>query len=68
MPDKGFKVVVIKILTGLEKRVNKLSENFNRERERKYKKEPEMKNSMTDIEKYTRGNQLQIREDRRTDQ
>lgn len=36
MHDKEFKVMVIRILTGLKK-VDALSENFN---ERKYRKEP----------------------------
>ena len=30
MPDREFKVMVIKILTGLEKRVKDMSENLNR--------------------------------------
>jgi len=29
--NKGFKMMVIKMLTGLERRVNELSENFNKE-------------------------------------
>lgn len=33
MHDKEFKVIVIKILAGLEKRVDDLSENFNKEME-----------------------------------
>ena len=32
MPDRGFKVIVTKILAGLEKRVEELSENFNKEK------------------------------------
>jgi len=31
IPDKEFKVMVIKMLTGLKRRVDKLSENFNKE-------------------------------------
>ena len=30
MPDKEFKLMVIKIVTGLEKRVEDLSEKFNK--------------------------------------
>ena len=30
--DNDFKVLVIKALTGLERRVDELSENFNKER------------------------------------
>lgn len=29
MPDKELEVIVIKVLTGFEKRVDKLSESFN---------------------------------------
>lgn len=32
IPDNKFRVIVIKILTGLKKGVNKLSENFNKEK------------------------------------
>lgn len=38
MPDEEFKVTIIKTLTVLEKRVDDLTENFNKCR--KYKKEP----------------------------
>ena len=37
LPNKEFKVMVIKILIGLGKRIDKLSENFSKHR--KYKKE-----------------------------
>ena len=47
MPDKDFKVMVINILTGLEKRVENLKEIFNKEK--KYRKEQsEMKKSITE--------------------
>lgn len=35
LPDKEFKVLVLKMLTELERRVNEYSENFNTERENK---------------------------------
>ena len=38
MPDKEFKVIIVKIFTRLGKRVEDLSETFNREI--KKKKEP----------------------------
>ena len=31
MPDTEFKVIIIKILTALEKRVEDISESFNKE-------------------------------------
>ena len=33
MPDKESKVMIIKVLIGLQKRVNELSEDFNNEKE-----------------------------------
>ena len=48
MPDREFKVMVVKILTGLEKRVEDVSEILNKEKAN-IKKEPEMKNSITEI-------------------
>lgn len=33
MPDKEFKLMVIKMLTGPERRVEELSEDFNKEKE-----------------------------------
>lgn len=50
--DKEFKVLLIKILSGHEKTVDKLSENFNRDL-KKYKKElVRAEDSLTEI-KYT---------------
>ena len=46
MPEREFKVMVIKILTGLEKRVEDLSETLYRVR--KCKEEPITKNSITE--------------------
>lgn len=37
-PDKEFKIMITKIRTGFEKRVDKLNENFNKEI-KKYKKD-----------------------------
>ena len=31
MPDKKFQVMILKILTGLEKRVEELNESFDKE-------------------------------------
>lgn len=32
LPDKGFKIMVIKTFTGLERRMDEYSENFNKEK------------------------------------
>ena len=42
MSDKKFKVIIVKILTALEKRVDELSENFNKETENLKKYQTEM--------------------------
>ena len=49
MPDREFKVMDIKILTGLEKRVEYLSETLNKKTGNIKKKQSEMKNSITEI-------------------
>ena len=46
MPDREFKVMVIKILTGLEKRVEDISETLNNEIK---KNQSEMKNTINEI-------------------
>ena len=49
MPDREFNLIAIKILTGLEKKVEDLSESFNNEIKNIKKNQSEMKNSITDI-------------------
>ena len=50
MPDRGFKVMVRKILIELEKRVEDLSETVNKKPENTQKKnQSERKNSITEI-------------------
>ena len=51
LPDKVFKALVIRVLTELGKRSNEHSEILNKELENIKKTQPEMKNSMTEIEK-----------------
>ena len=43
--------MIIKILTGLERRVEELSETFNKEIERAKKNQSELKNTITEIKK-----------------
>ena len=40
MPDREFKIVIIAVLTGFEKRVEDLSETLNRDRKHKKEKKP----------------------------
>lgn len=55
MPDKELKVMVINILTGLEKRVQDLHEILNKDTENIKKNLPEMKNSITEIKNMVDG-------------
>ena len=48
-PDKEFKVMIIKILSGPEKRVEDLSEIHNKEIENIKKNQTEIKNSLNKI-------------------
>lgn len=59
LPDKEFKVLVLKMLTELERCVNEYSENFNTEREniRNYQRiVTELQNTITS-EKYSKKGQ-----------
>ena len=49
MPDREFKVMVIKVLTGLEKRVDGLRVTFNKKMENIKQNQSEMKNSTTEF-------------------
>ena len=50
LPDKEFKVIVIKMLTQLRRRMDELSENFNKVSEKNTKdKKLELNNTITDI-------------------
>ncbi|VFV39055.1 Hypothetical predicted protein, partial [Lynx pardinus] len=50
MSDKEFQVVIVKIFTGLEKRVKDLSETLKKEIEHIKKNQSELKNTMTEIQ------------------
>ena len=43
IPDKEFKVIIIKILTGLEKKVEDFSETLNKEKYNIKKRDEELK-------------------------
>lgn len=49
LPDKEFKVMVIKVLTGLERGVDKLREGFNQEVENTKKNQSEPKKTITEM-------------------
>lgn len=48
-PDKEFKVIIMKMLTGLEKIMKEISETFNKETKNIKKNESELKNTITEI-------------------
>ena len=50
MPDREFKVTITKILTGLEERVEDISEILSKQIKRN---QSEMKNTINEIKKYT---------------
>lgn len=47
-PDKEFKVMIIKVLTGFEKKVDGLNENFNKKIETIKNKQLELKSTLID--------------------
>ena len=49
MPDREFKVMIIMILTGLEKRVEDISEALNKGTENIKRSQSEMKNTLNKI-------------------
>ena len=49
MPDRKFEATIIKILSGLEKRVEDLNETFNTETENIKKNQSEMENPINEI-------------------
>ena len=50
MPDKKFTVMVIKVFTGLEKKVKDLRDNFHKEKTKRNKSE--LKNVITEMKHY----------------
>ena len=45
LPDKEYKLIIIRMLTDLGRRIDKYSENFNKELENIKKNELELKNT-----------------------
>lgn len=55
MPEKEFKMMIVRMLTELERRVEKLSKTFSQEKENIQKTSVEEYNNLN--KKHTRGNQ-----------
>lgn len=51
LPEEEFQVMVTKMLTGLERRVDELSKNFNKEIENNKKNQSELKNTINEMKK-----------------
>jgi len=65
MPDREFKVMIIKIVTGLEERVEDFSETLNtlnKEIENIKKNKSEMKNSVNEIKNTLEGINSRLKE------
>ena len=61
LPNKEFKVMIIKMLNKLRRRMDEHSENFTKELQNIKKNQTELKNTITEIKKYNRRNQQWIR-------
>ena len=57
VPEREFKIMVIKILTGFEKIVDDFIETLNKDIENIEKNQSKMRNSITGIKKYARWNE-----------
>lgn len=53
LPDKEFEVMVIKMFTWLERRIDEFSENFNKEKEKM--KKTGLKNTITEMKNTVEG-------------
>ena len=49
IPDKEFKVIIIKVLKYLMRRMDEYSENFNKESDNRKKNQTELNNTITKI-------------------
>lgn len=61
LPNSAFQLTVITIFTSLERRVNELSENINRERKKNYS---EQKHIITEMENTAEGINRRLLDDR----
>ena len=55
LPNKEFKVMIIKMLNKLRRRMDEHSENFNKDLENIRKNQTELKNTITDIKNILEG-------------
>ena len=57
LPDAEFKILVTRMLNKLRERIDELSENFNKNGDRKHEKEPLRNEEYNIRDEYIRGNQ-----------
>ena len=55
LPDKEFKVMIIRMFTELRRRMDELSKNFNKEFENIRKNQTDLKDTITEIRNTTEG-------------
>ena len=61
LPDKEFKVMIIKKLNKLGRRMDKYSKKFHKDFKNKKENQTELKDTIMEIQKYIRRNQQEIR-------
>ena len=52
LPDKEYKLIVIKVLTDLGRRIDECSENFNKELENMEKNQSELRNTIMEMKNH----------------
>ena len=57
LPEKEFRVMIVKMIKNLENKMEKLQESINKDREELKNKHTETNNTNTEIKKYSRRNQ-----------
>ena len=57
LPEKGFRIMIVKIIRNLENRMEKMQESVNNDLEELKNKHTETNNTVTEIKKYSGRNQ-----------
>ena len=57
LPEKEFRIMIVKMIKNLENKMEKLQESINKDPEELKNKHTETNNTNTEVKKYTRRNQ-----------
>ena len=57
LPEKVFRIIIVKMIKNLENRMEKMQESINKDIEELNNKHTETNNTVTEIKKYSRRNQ-----------